>query len=192
MCSSPSAYFFCWMSEKPICWWMVAARSGRRARSFSYSACASANRPALYASSAFFTVSSTSGGTGGGPDFSRRISMGGRCEASVGRVKLTWRVAYPGASTSTFQVPATRPRYAHRPFLSVLRVGPPPRAGKTSLRVAPATGVPSEATTRPSARPLPFQSWACATLAPRTARLRMLPRTSLGKAIKADLLIHGL
>ena len=108
-------------------------------------------------------------------------------------ISVTWtRTEKKQPSASTFQVPATRPRYAHRPFLSVLRVGPPPRAGWTSLSVAPTTGVPSEATTRPSTRPLPFQSWACATLAPRTARLRMLPRTSLGKGIKADLLMRGL
>jgi hypothetical protein len=46
-CASASGYFLSWISEKPNCWWMVVASSGRRASSFSYSAWASAKRPAL-------------------------------------------------------------------------------------------------------------------------------------------------
>ena len=54
-CSSSSTalpYCFSWIQEKPICWWMRGARSGRSASRAAYSARASANRPSLYAPSA--------------------------------------------------------------------------------------------------------------------------------------------
>ena len=50
---------------------------------------------------------------------------------------------------------------AQLPFLSVVRVVPPPREGQSSLTDAPAIALLSAASvTLPNSRPMPFQSWA--------------------------------